>query len=250
VRRISGEPLEDLVGNRIWQAVASASGSPVSWRTWRGDWRESYVGFWHSISAYRTARRIAMLRFYDTYLAPNEAGDLARFNEMVSGYWLGAAVALLVRKPTILCRDENGRLHSATGPAVTYPDGWSIYAWHGVPVPARVILTPAEELTREDFLNQSNVEVRRVIQERMGERFVCELNGKYIDGGPRGVLYEVPLPGEWERVARYVYVMDASSPRMYFLRVPPHIRTAADAVAWTFGFEEDEEDEYHPVQET
>jgi hypothetical protein len=34
---------------------------------------------------------------------------------------------------------------------------------------------------------------------------------------------------------------------MYFLRVPPHIRTAADAVAWTFGFEEDE---YHPVQET
>jgi hypothetical protein len=113
-------------------------------------------------------------------------------------------------------------------------------------VHAWVILRPGDELTREDFLGQTNIEVRRVIQERMGERFVWELNGKYIDGGSRGALYEVQLPNEWERVARYVYVTDASTPRVYFLRVPPHIQTAAEAVAWTFGFKEDE---YHPVQE-
>ena len=152
-----------------------------------------------------------------------------------------------MRKPNVLSRDERGRLHSATGPAVTYPDGWSVYAWHGVPVPAWVILRPYDELTREDFLGQTNMEVRRVIQERMGERFVWELNGKYIDGGQRGVLYEVQLPHEWERVARYVHVQDSSTTRMYFLRVPPRIQTAAEAVAWTFGFSEEE---YHPIQET
>jgi hypothetical protein len=247
VRRIAAEPLEDLIGERIWRAVGSASGSPVAQLTWRGEWSSSYVGFWHSISAYEAAPELAMLRFYDTYLAPNKAGALARFNESVSGYWLGAAVALLVRKPSLLSRDARGRLHSATGPAVTYPDGWSIYAWHGVSVPAWVILTPYEELTREDFLNQSNVEARRVIQERMGDRFVWELNGKFIDGGPRGILYEVQLPDRWERVARYVYVKDASTDRMYFLQVPPSIQTAAEAVAWTFGLTEDE---YHPTHET
>jgi len=245
VRGIATEPLEALVGDRIWRAIASDSGTPIR-RTWRGDWFNADMSFWHGICAYPSAPRLTALRFYDTYLAPNEAGDLARFNELVSGYWLGAAVALLVRKPNLLSRDERGRLHSETGPAVTYPDHWSIYAWHGVPVPAWVILTPDEELTRDDFLDQTNVEVRRVIQERMGERFVWELNGKYIDGGPRGTLYEVKLPDRWERAARYVYVRDASTPRVYFLRVPPHIQTAAEAVAWTFGLEEKD---YHPLQE-
>jgi hypothetical protein len=48
-----------------------------------------------------------------------------------------------------------------------YPDGWGFYAWHGVVVPEKVILAP-ETLTREDFLNEQNVAVRRVIQERIG----------------------------------------------------------------------------------
>ena len=63
--------------------------------------------------------------------------------------------------------------------------GWGIYAWHGVRVPKQVILAP-EQLSREDFLNEPNVEVRRVIQERMGERFVSELGGVMLDRSPGG----------------------------------------------------------------
>ena len=87
---------------------------------------------------------------------------------------------------------RQGRLHSATGQCMEYRDGWGFYAWHGVRVPERVILAP-EQLTREDFLQEPNVEVRRVMQERMGERFVRELGGQVIDTGPRGTLYEVAL---------------------------------------------------------
>ncbi len=165
---------------------------------------------------------------------------------MVSGYWLGKEVALVVRRPKALALDEAGRLHSATGKAIAYHDGWGFYAWHGVQVDEKVILAP-ETLTREDFLGGRNVEARRVIQERMGERFVWELEGTYIDGGPRGVLYEVTLPRDPERVARYVQVQDASTDHYYVLRVPPTIQTVAEAIAWTFGLSLEE---YHPAQET
>jgi hypothetical protein len=110
-----------------------------------------------------------------------------------------------------------------------------------------VILEP-DELTRDDFLSERNVETRRIIQERMGaERFVWELAATYIDGGPQGVLYEVALPDDPDQVARYVQVEDPSTGREYYLRVPPSIQTAAEAVAWTFGRTTDE---YHPAQET
>lgn len=38
----------------------------------------------------------------------------------------------LCERPTVLCFDEQGRLHCDDGPALTYPDGFSIYAEHGV----------------------------------------------------------------------------------------------------------------------
>jgi hypothetical protein len=156
-------------------------------------------------------------------------------------------VALVVRRPHLLCRDEAGRLHRATGKAIEYHDGWGVYAWHGVVVREWVILAP-ETLTRQDFLGEVNVEVRRVIQERMGSRFVPELGGVVMDAGPQGTLYEVRLPlDDPEQVARYVQVQDATSARQYFLRVPPTIQTAAEAVAWSFQVAVEE---YDPTQET
>ena len=202
---------------------------------------------WDSVRAYENADWLAFFHFFTVYLAPNELQALAQLNELVSGYWLGQEVALLVRRPKALALDTEGRLHSAAGRAIEYQDGWGCYAWHGTRVPEKVILAP-ETLTRQDFLDEREVEVRRVIQERMGSRFVTELHGKVIDTGPRGTLYEVRLPqDDQERVAHYVQVQDVSTPRQYFLRVPPTIQTAAEAVAW--GFRVGVED-YHPAQET
>jgi hypothetical protein len=197
--------------------------------------------------AYSASAWLTRSRFFDVYLAPNDLHALAHFNELISGYWLGKKESILVRRPRLLARDAEGRLHSETGKAVEYHDGWGFYAWHGVRVSEHVMLAP-EQLTRQDFLNEQNMEVRRVIQERMGARFVPELGGVALDSGPRGTLYEVRLPeDDPERIARYVQVQDASSERRYLLRVPPTIQTAAEAVAWTFqiGVEV-----YRPAQET
>jgi hypothetical protein len=200
------------------------------------------------VGAYYDASSLAYAQFFDTYLAPDGSLQaLAHFNTFVSGYWLGQDTVVLVRRPTHLSRDRQGRLHRATGRCLEYPDGWGFYAWHGVRVPEKVILAP-ERLSREDFLREPNAEVRRVMQERMGQRFVPELGGEVLDSGPRGTLYEVKLPDDDpEGVARYVQVQDASTPRQYFVRVPPTIQTAAEAVAWSFQVAVEE---YHPAQET
>jgi hypothetical protein len=243
--------VENIVGDSVNASVCTRVGARVCARVIdRKPTPIKASGAWafvcECVGAYYDASWLACAQFFDCYLAPNALHALAHFNVQVSGYWLGKNTAVLVRRPARLSRDRQGRLHSATGKCIEYPDGWGFYAWHGVQVPERVILDP-DRLTREDFHTESNVEVRRVIQERMGSRFVAELGGVVLDRGPRGTLYEVALPDDPERVARYVQVQDASTPRQYVLRVPPTIQTAAEAVAWSFqvGVED-----YHPTQET
>ncbi|HEU5378634.1 MAG TPA: hypothetical protein VFV38_24705 [Ktedonobacteraceae bacterium] len=202
---------------------------------------------WASVIAYKEASYFAVCQFFHEVFEENKLIHLARFNELVSGYWLGRKEAWVVRKPVLLERDERGRLHNASGPCIQFRDGWGVYAWHGVIVPEQVIFHP-EQLTREDWINQSNAEVRRAIQERLGnERFV-EIVGKQIDAGRRGKLIEVDL-GRYdpERVAHYVQVQDSSTERQYYLRVPPSITKADEAIAWTFGLDARD---YQPGQET
>lgn len=200
-----------------------------------------------SVQAHRHVVWLVLYHFCAIYLEPNATTDQALFNERVSGYWLGTQGALLVRRPRLIMSDAESRLHSATSHAIEYPDGWGLYVWHGVLVPEKVILAP-ERLSREDFFQEANVEVRRIIQERMGGRFVSDLGGQVIDQGPHGTLYEVRLPADDpERVARYIQVQDASTARQYFLRVPPTIQTANEAVAWSFQLAVEA---YHPAQET
>jgi hypothetical protein len=240
------DPVRVAVGERIWRAAAEEVGRPLT--PWFRDtvWGALSYSLWHAVSAYDQADDMADMLFFDTYYAPNEARALAQFTEYVSGYWCGKSVALLVRRPTLLTFDEMGRLHNTAGPCVEFADGWKLYAWHGVCVPERVITAP-DELHRDDFFAAANVETRRLIQERMGARFVDEIGGRFIDAGAQGVLYEVELPEDPERVARYVQVLDPSTGREYYLRVPPTIATAEAAVAWTFGLDSRE---YRPAQES
>jgi hypothetical protein len=242
------------VWERVWESVRTRVEERVRENVWASVWdsmdERARPGLWRSVAAslkaYDHAPHLAFYRFFDAYLTPNTLHVLAHFNEQISGYWLGQEEAILVRRPCVLARDEEGRLHSTTAHCLEYGDGWGFYAWHGVRVPERFVLRP-ETLAREDFLNEPNVEVRRVLQERMGERFVAELGGVVLDTGPSGTLYEVVLPDDPERVARYVQVRDASTERWYFLRVPPTTQTAAEAVAWTFQIGVYD---YRPAQET
>jgi hypothetical protein len=238
--------VREPLGERIWRAVSYAARCPIGRYIRDVGWGIPEYATWHGVRAYDEAPMLAEMRFFDEYFEHNVAGALACFNELTSGYWLGNSVAFVVRKPRVLGLDAEGRLHNESSPAVEYPDGWGFYAWHGVEVPEHFVRAP-ETLTRDDFLIQPDLELRRIVQERMDQRFVQEIGARYVDGGDQGVLYEIELPDDPEEVARYVQVQDASTDREYYLRVPPTIQTVEEAVAWTFGLTAGE---YRPARET
>jgi hypothetical protein len=149
-----------------------------------------------SIGSYESgnAARFACARFLEGDLGSMGLHALVHVNERVSGSWLKRSSAILVRRPTVLARDTAGRLHSEQGKCLEYGDGWGFYAWHGVRVPERVILAP-EQLTSADWSEAEDVEVQRVIQERMGERFVTALGGVVLDNSSRGTRLRGTLAG-------------------------------------------------------
>lgn len=75
--------------------------------------------------------------------------------------YLYKTIAFVCDRPNTLYRDGMARLHNNDTAALTYPDGYSIYAWHGTRVPEYVIVHP-EKITVDDIMNEKNQEIRRV----------------------------------------------------------------------------------------
>jgi hypothetical protein len=146
-------------------------------------------------------------------------------------------VALVSERPLSLKHDERGRLHSESGPAITFGDGYRIYSWHGATVPADVIEKPSL-LTADRIMSESNAEVRRVMIERFGlSKFIIASGAKKVHEDECGILYRKEFFND-EALVMVKVINSTPEPdgtrREYFLRVPPAIQTAKEAVAWTF----------------
>ena len=108
-------------------------------------------------------------------------------------WWPFEHVAILCERPYVLARDEQDLLHHETGAAIEYPDGWGVYAWHGVRVPQDVILRP-QGITVGRIDAETNTEIRRVMIERMGyDKFVRQSGAQLISEDRD--LYDRPRRG-------------------------------------------------------
>jgi hypothetical protein len=147
---------------------------------------------------------------------------------------------------------------------VAYPDGWEIYAVHGVRVPRDVVMRP-ESITVEEIDGERNAEVRRVMIDRYGQsRYLLEGGAVEVHRDDYGTLYRKDVPGDeplmMVRVRNSTPEHDGSR-KDYFLRVDPRLRplyddgtfgepqemSARNAVASTFGHRGQE---YTPEAET
>lgn len=168
-----------------------------------------------------------------------------------AGWWWPYEKAVVIcERPVELHRDEAGRLDRSDGPALAYPDGFALYAWHGMPVPAE-FLAELAELTPRRIQEEENAELRRVMLEHYGyDRFLKESGAEPVHRDETGVLWRIELEGD-EPLVMVEVVNSTPEPdgthRTYWLRVPPHTWTAREGVAWTFGLEESE---YAPKRET
>jgi hypothetical protein len=191
------------------------------------------------------ARAAAVARWRDACAAIVDA-----FAAGVAFFWVLVDWIVVVPRPALSL--VGSRLHDAAGPAVSWPDGERYWFWRGLRVPQRVVEEP-ESLTVADVHGERNMEVRRVMLERMGfERYVREAGGRLVNEDDYGRLWRCrPLPHEREPLT-FLEVENATreqdgSARRYFLRVPPMMRTPRDAVAWSFGLSASE---YAPTIES
>lgn len=80
-----------------------------------------------------------------------------------AGWFLPHANICWISERHNVCNlNARGRIHCDDGPAIAYPDGWSIYALDGMRVPEQVVMRPAE-ITVQQIHSEKNAEVRRVM---------------------------------------------------------------------------------------
>lgn len=165
-------------------------------------------------------------------------------------WWPFHDMAILIEPPLKVARNEEGEIHHEKQAAVIYRDGWGVHAWKGMCVDEWVITQP-EKITVPKIEGEFNLEIRRVLIDRFGLGAYLEQTGvRPIHRDRYGTLYLKEIA--WGRPMVVVKVRNSTpepdgSFKDYFLRVPPSVRTAKAAVAWTFGLEEAE---YGPEVET
>jgi hypothetical protein len=148
----------------------------------------------------------------------------------------------LAERPNLLCGDARDRLHNASGPALRFADGWSFWAWRGVEVPRWIIEQP-DDISLAAIDRELNVQVRRCMIEIMTpQRYVALGGAARIAEDEAGILWHRRWLGSDAWAA--VEVVNATpepdgSHRHFFLQVPANLRTARDAVAWTYGMRGD-----------
>ena len=96
-----------------------------------------------------------------------------------------------------VCKLKDGQIHCDGGPAIAYPDGWSVWALNGVRVPQWLAETPAEEIDCIEFAKIENVEVRREFIRKVGiERLCTKLKSEILDKSGDYELHLIDLDGD------------------------------------------------------
>ena len=211
----------------------------TGFRLW-GPWDSYFLSFY---SFPRTFEE----KFYSSALTRELDAWLTLMNSAIA-YEFRENLCLICEHPKQMEIDDRGRLSSESGPAVTFHDGWQVYCWEGRNVSKEL----AEgKITTREIEKERNLEIRRLMINRYGEaKFLVDSRTRPVQKDQFGILYRKEMKND-EPIVMVKVINSTPEPdgesRAYFLRVPPTIRTAKEAVAWTFGMTSDD---YEPDAET
>ena len=194
-------------------------------------------------------------------------------------------IVLASERHNVVEVDTEGRIHCDSGPACSYPDNiQQVFAVHGVRVPRYVIMEPTT-ITLKSIESETNAEIKRIMIDRFGAgRYLQESGTRKIHSDSFGNLYRKELPGDPEPMVMAEVLSSTPEPdgvltraealekfspetpvrhegmmlplvqvpeclrfKSYFIRVPPTMQRTRQAIAWTFGLDEND---YSPCMET
>lgn len=199
-----------------------------------------------SFSFYGNIADYGWVAYYEYFIKSGVIQTTENFEKMKDFLMTGIYDQIQLNDVCIICEhpeyvhwDTEGRLHCVDGYSIKWKDDFSLCSWHGVVVPSKLVFFP-EMITKEDLNKEDNAEVRRCFQEKLGEeRFAELLETEVIDsttdlsGRPLQLVRTKeadPVAGE---KINYIVVQDHSTPRKYWICVPPEFLDARTALAWT-----------------
>ncbi len=171
-------------------------------------------------------------------------------------WWPFKSVCFACDNPKELHFEANWhRLHNENDMAIRFQDDWGFYVLHGHKVPEYII---QNRYSAKDIDAEPNMVIRSLMIERFGTgKYIMETGTEEIDRSDYGILYRKEHANAPDAPERGKFIMRFFEPihmvrmtsktpeadgsfREYFLRVPANIKTAREAVAWTFNLEENE----------
>ena len=221
------------VGSQVDLQVLSQVGSQV--RSQVG----SQVGYFY-VADYGL-HQSGWLSFYDFFY---QLFDEMKFIEKFSGYfeiakscgWIYDVtikevgdVVIFTERPCKIKRDINFSLHADGEMALQYPDGWGVYAYHGVKLPYMYGSVKQNQWKPEWILTEGNAELRRVLIQNIGYAKMCkDLEAKTLDKWREYELLKIENV-DIEPVVMLKMVCP-STKLIHAHRVAPNIVTAREAI--------------------
>jgi len=169
VRANVGANVRDNVWDNVWDNVGANVGANV-----RANVRDNELKY-ESFAAYGSISDYGWVSFYDffTQVGVLNHDGFNKFKDLLlSGIYdmiQLEGVCIVCELPKVIKRNAQGRLHSASGSAIKWSDGYEIFYWNGVSVPEKWIMKP-NEITRDEILKEDNAEKRRCLREIIGAK--------------------------------------------------------------------------------
>ncbi|THV41343.1 DUF6745 domain-containing protein [Glycomyces buryatensis] len=148
----------------------------------------------HAVTGGLGADQYAPLEFFARCAAADQSGfaDGIRAVAAETGlWWPFENAAILTDRPSFIHTDRGGRPHRVDGPALEYPDGWSLYAHHGEPASLRAVMR--DEWRLDQLLGDYDLGTheQRIVINRLGwDWLIAELKLE-----PEATVPDPAVPG-------------------------------------------------------
>jgi len=208
----------------------------ISWYILMTKKMPNFMRFYGYMSPETCIQSISLIDFFITVLNLNHNSiKWSAFESLFQN--CGSILALkkicvVSDRPRLLSFDNQSRLHAEGSPAIQFPDGWCIYAYHGVILPEKYGKLPPVQWQSEWLLSENNAELRRVLIQGIGYARICQkLQAVELDYWQEYTLLKIDSDVDVEPI----YLLKMTCPTtgyIHALRVPPDVKSAREAIIW------------------
>lgn len=189
--------VRDSVSNKVWNSIWNSVGDLAKKFSWIGCWDYGWAAF------------------YDYFIKIGivEHKEFCEYRDKIikSGMWSAISyknICIPIKMPTNVCRNRQRQLHSTTGYAVTFADGYGQHYLSNVFFPKNLYeRLISGNMGVPNILKIKNTEQRMAALSFIGaEKLLQQCNAELVDSSDRGnKLYKIPnLDGMTVYLVRFI----------------------------------------------